>query len=335
MDPIFIIGTERSGTNMLRLMLDAHPSICVPHPPHIFKNFYPLLSKYGDLDKEDNLRCLVNDVVRSVELHHYQWPLGIDREKVFSASLGKGLAGVFGAVYDQYLAHTGKKRWACKSTFMIHHVDLMREVYPGAKFIYMVRDGRDVALSARDSIFSDYSVYYSALRWKREQDLGEQLLERLKEDDIILLKYEELIKDTEKELKRISGFIREEFFPGMLKFFNTREAAKSAGISLAWRNTGRPVMSGNSGKFLAGLSEKEIELFETIAGKELRRFGFELVNKDPKARFGPLSLTFFFIEENVRKALVEIKHLFTDKNNVLRFKKSLFLWSIYLKKRKR
>ena len=48
-DPLFIIGTERSGSNLLRVILDAHSRISVPHPPHIMRYFSPLVARYGDL----------------------------------------------------------------------------------------------------------------------------------------------------------------------------------------------------------------------------------------------------------------------------------------------
>ena len=49
--PLFIIGTERSGSNLLRLILDAHPGITVPHPPHVMNYFAALEGRYGDLQQ--------------------------------------------------------------------------------------------------------------------------------------------------------------------------------------------------------------------------------------------------------------------------------------------
>jgi len=71
MDPIFIIGTERSGTNLLRPILNSHFHIAIPHPPHIMKNFYKLEPLYTDLNKDAQFKRLIKDVVAMVELHPY------------------------------------------------------------------------------------------------------------------------------------------------------------------------------------------------------------------------------------------------------------------------
>ena len=149
MNPIFIIGTERSGTNLLRLILNSHPNIAIPHPPHIMKNFFKLEPLYSDLSKDVNFKKFIQDVVRMVELHPYPWEIRIDKNRVFQDVKDRNLISIFFAVYAQHLEATHKKRWGCKSTFMLYHVALIRRYYPCAKFIYMVRDGRDVAASAK------------------------------------------------------------------------------------------------------------------------------------------------------------------------------------------
>src|SRR5512133_799120 len=114
MNPIFIIGTERSGTNLLRLILNEHNAIAVPHPPHIMKLFAPLESLYGDLTVDRNFRRLIEDVCRMVELHPYPWEIRPDREQLFQGVRDRNLLCVYFGIYDQYLAYAGKQRWCCK-----------------------------------------------------------------------------------------------------------------------------------------------------------------------------------------------------------------------------
>jgi hypothetical protein len=170
-------------------MLNAHSSIAVPHPPHIVKLFSTLERHYGDLNHDRNYRCLIDDVCRMVELHTYPWHIKPDRERIFFQSRDRNLLTIYFQIYDQYLASTGKRRWACKSTFMIEHVEEILRYYPDARFIFMVRDGRDVAVSAKSSIFNHFHVYYSAQRWQREQRLGLDWLARLSPEQISLLNH--------------------------------------------------------------------------------------------------------------------------------------------------
>lgn len=329
MDPVFIIGTERSGTNLLRLMLNAHSNIAVPHPPHIMKFFSPLLPLYGDLKDDRNFRQLIADVCRMVELHPYPWEIRPDRTEVFLKAKERNLLNVYFEVYNQYLGYTGRKRWACKSTFMIEHVEQIRRYYPRASFIYMVRDGRDVAVSAKSSIFNNYHVFYSAQRWKREQEMGLSWLSVLPPDRIMLLKYEDLISDPRSMTKAMCEFLGEEFEEGMLEYHRSAEARKSGGLSVSWENTCRPVMRGNSGKFLRHLEAKEIRLFEAIACDELQRLGYPLTCsreelaciKDEVMRPGPR----YAVHELILRLRAEARHLIKDRNSAARLKKLLFM----------
>ncbi|HBL16047.1 MAG TPA: sulfotransferase [Elusimicrobia bacterium] len=328
-NPIFIIGTERSGTNLLRLILNAHSAIAVPHPPHILKNLFDLEPSYGDLKDDDRFRELIDDAVRVVELHPYPWGFAIDREAVFRDACRRDLLGVYLAIYDQYAAHAGKKRWACKSTHMIRHVALIRQACPGAKFLYMVRDGRDVAVSARETIFNRYSVYYAARLWKEEQDIGLYWLGKLSPDEIHRVRYEDLLRDPRGTVTGICRFLGVDFAPGMLEAHGSSEARKSASLSDAWRNTDQPILEGNSGRFREALTPEEISLYEAIASSELDRCGYGLCrpaqeSESLRARGIPFRLR-YWLEEVLRMLWVQWRYLFLDRSSLQRCKKFWFV----------
>ncbi len=327
--PIFIIGTERSGTNLLRLMLNAHSAIAVPHPPHIMKFFAPLVPLYGDLTRDRNFRTLIGDVCTMVELHPYPWEISPDRERVFREARGRDLISVYFAIYDQYLAWSGKRRWCCKSTFMIDHVGEILSHHPSARFIFMVRDGRDVAVSARESIFNHFHVYYSALRWQREQRLGLEWRARLPGEQIMLLKYEELLAAPEETVRRLCTFLGEEFEPQMLEYHRSREAQKSGSLSISWENTSRPVMRENREKFRTRLTRSEIFLFEAIAMGELRQLGYELTEPEAELVSRREELLrprlSYRIAELLMSLRAEARHLLKDRNSLLRVKKILYM----------
>lgn len=335
--PIFIIGTERSGTNLLRLILNEHAAIAVPHPPHIMKLFTPLLPLYGDLTDDSNFRTLIADVCRMVDLHPYPWEITLDRELVFHEASARELICIYFAIYDQYLQHTGKERWCCKSTFMIDHVADILRFHPDARFIFMTRDGRDVAVSAKSSIFNHYHVYYSAKRWQREQRTGLHWLDKLPDAQIMLLKYEDLTAAPGKKVKALCTFLNLPFDEKMLEYHRLQEAKKSGSLSISWENTAKPVMADNDGKFRKQLSEQEILLFEAIACNELRELGYQTVHAteyllQAKELLGRERPAYRFAELGM-KLKCELNHLLNDKNSVARIKKNLFLAYIcYLRK---
>jgi len=335
--PIFIIGTERSGTNLLRLMLDSHSAIAVPHPPHIMKFFAPLEKHYGDLEKDENFRRLVDDVCTMVELHPYPWEIRPDRERVMREARERSLIAVYFAIYDQYLAWSGKRRWCCKSTFMIEHVAEILRHHPHARFIFMVRDPRDVAVSAKGSIFNHFHVYYTALRWQREQRIGLDWLAKLPPGQLFLLRYEELISSPEETIRRLCGFLGEEFEEQMLEYHRSREAQKSASLSISWENTSRPVLRGNREKFRTRLKRGEIFLIEAICLDEMQELGYgltenmaELEGRREELLRPRLS---YRLEEFFMSLRAETKHLLNDRNSLLRVKKILFMKYLALLRR--
>lgn len=329
MEPIFIIGTERSGTNLLRVILDSHSNISIPHPPHIVKNFFRLEPLYDNLRKDDNFRRLIHDVVKMVELHPYPWEIKINENRIFDNVNNRDLINVFFQIYTQYLTDSGKKRWGCKSTFMINHVALIRKYFPHAKFIYMVRDGRDVAVSAKKSIFNHFSVYFIAKLWKKEQDTGIYWLKELSKEEICLIKYEDLLISPQEVVKSICSFLDEPYEEKMIGFFKTKEAEKSSRISDSWKNTSSPIMKDNFGKFKTQLRPGDIDLFERIAGYELNYFSYLLMNSSYASEGQSQRMVKFkiiyLLEEIILMLKIQARYFLSDKNNFLRYKKFWFL----------
>lgn len=327
--PIFIIGTERSGTNLLRLMLNAHSAIAVPHPPHIMKFFGPLEGRYGNLQVDANFRRLIGDVCRMVDLHTYPWEISPDREQVFSQVVERNLLNVYFQIYDQYLSHSGKRRWACKSTFMIDHVAEILRYHPDARFIFMVRDPRDVAVSAKKSIFNHFHVFYSANRWQREQRTGLDWLAQLPGDRIMLLKYEELTAAPELALRQLCAFLDEPFERGMLEYHRSREARKSGSLSISWQNTSKPVLLGNSEKFRQRLSEREVRQIEAITREEMRELGYAALYPSGLTDTGlTRERPHYRLTESVLKLKAEVTHLLRDRNSAARIRKNLYMSTI-------
>jgi hypothetical protein len=73
MDAIFMVGEQRSGSNLLRVMLGQASEIAAPHPPHILQRMMPLMPLYSDLEDEATFHLLVDDVCRLVEYNPVPW----------------------------------------------------------------------------------------------------------------------------------------------------------------------------------------------------------------------------------------------------------------------
>ena len=145
-----MIGTQRSGSNLLRLMLNQIDNVAAPHPPHILQRIMPLVTNYGDLNQAAAFKVLVDDVCRLVELNPVPWEgVRLDREKVAQRCRENSVVAVFFAVYDILAETCGAEHWCCKSLANVFYLPEIANYSENSKFIYLYRDGRDVALSKK------------------------------------------------------------------------------------------------------------------------------------------------------------------------------------------
>lgn len=327
-DPIFIVGTERSGSNLLRLILNAHSEITVPHPPHIMAYFAPLEKYYGDLGLERNWSRLTDDVMRHVQRHIYHWPAPLNRAPLLAIQPPRDLFDLFAAIYDQHRANTGKARWCSKSTFMIHYTDRILGRYPEARLIWLVRDPRDVAVSSRDSVFNPYHPYHTARLWNQQQKLGLELETRLSPKNLMRCHYEDLIQNPEETVRRICEFLGVEFEPTMLRFFETEEAKTSASLSREWKNTGQPILGANSSRFRERLSPNEIRAIESETGPAMQQLGYAAVNGSGAREPHFFALCTYRVLNEVARIRVEYRSMRQDRNYRLRWSRAVRMFTL-------
>ncbi len=326
MSPIFIIGTERSGSNLLRLILNAHSRIAIPHPPHIMRYLAHVQPRYGDLGDDDNMRRLIGDILTLIDAHIFPWEHTLDVESLLQAVPQRSTFGAVAAIYAQVMRAEGKARWGNKSTFMVHFTDEVRAVYPRARFLLLVRDPRDVAVSARRSVFSPCHPVLAAELWAAQQALGLSLVERLPPGTIHTLRYEDLLDGPEAAIAAVCAFLEEDFEPGMLRFFEGREARKSARLSESWGNTGKPVLTGNTGKYRTRLSPPDILAVEAICAAPMVALGYAPTHSD--AALAAFSLTAadrvkIQLTEVAMWAGVELRSMRRDRNHFRRWRRDI------------
>ncbi len=315
-DPIFIIGTERSGSNLLRLVLNAHSRIAVPHPPHILHYFADLEGAYGPLADDANLERLVDDVLGLLKVHIHPWEMAVDRDRVLAEATPRDLFGVFYALYDQFRESEGKARWGNKSTFVIHHVARIREAYPGARFVWLVRDPRDVAASSRRSVFSPFHPWFTAELWRRQQELGIRHERELPPGSLLRLRYEDLLADPPGAVRHLAAFLGEPFEEGMLAYHRTDAARTASTLSQDWVNTASPVLRHNAGKYRKQLSPAQVRWVESSCGPLMRELGYAPdTDADPSWRPSPRQRAAFAAWDARWRDQVDRRSERTDRNH--------------------
>jgi len=125
--PVFVIGSERSGTTLIMAILGCHPRIAVPEVTWYYPRFKPYLHTFGDLSNKDNFRTLALEMVHGLRMPY--WRMDVDPDTFAdeiverAAEIEQSFAGVFAAMFERYAAHEGKPRWGEKTPYNIFYLD--------------------------------------------------------------------------------------------------------------------------------------------------------------------------------------------------------------------
>ncbi|HKQ31286.1 MAG TPA: sulfotransferase [Burkholderiales bacterium] len=316
--PIFMIGIQRSGSNLLRLMLNQLPNIAAPHPPHILQRMMPLVPVYGNLDDERSFATLVDDVCRLVELNPVPWEgVELDRQRVAAKCRQRSLVGIFGAVYQVFAEARGAEDWLCKSMQNTSYLKEIEACFPDAKYLYLYRDGRDVAVSFRKAVVGEKHYYHIAKEWADTQRLALTHRAIVPSERFASISYEDLTAHPSETMQRLCAFLNVTYHDSMLDFYRSEEAHRAAESSTLWSNVVKPVMAGNTRKFLREASEDDIRCFESVAGEMLDALGYAraFVPSGQEQKFTEADIR-RFDEENRR--LKEETRLNTDADDLKR-----------------
>ncbi len=271
---IQFIGTQRSGSNLLRVMLNQHPEISAPHPPHILQVMMPFLPMYGNLESPENFSQLVDDVCKLVELNPVNWGVQFDRNAIADKCASNSLPQVMKAIYEIKAEKSGATIWCCKSMASIHYIDSIEKSGINPFYIFIYRDGRDVACSFRKAVVGEKHVYHLAMQWKDEQEKSLALCEEVESVRYIKIPYEDFVIDPSVYLKQICSALGLRYESVMLDYASAEESKITAQSGRMWSNLVKPVMTDNSRKYLKELAREDLVIFESVAGDVLDRLGY-------------------------------------------------------------
>jgi hypothetical protein len=279
--PFFLVGAQRSGTTMLRLMLNRHAAFAVPFESEFIPGFHARLSDYGDLRRPEDRRRMLDAIADTPFVQKGR--LVPDKEAVLRRTGEGGYAELVDAVFSEYAVRQGKRRWGDKTPGYVTRLDLLWQLFPGCRIVHLVRDGRDVALSLRRVDWGSTHVPRVAEDWRWKTTLAHKM-GRMLGDHYLEVRYEDLVSAPEIELRRICRFLGESYDPMMLRYPETARA-EIPDDSMQWHATS--VRAPDPEKAYAwkrSMSHADQVLFEHVAGDALARFGYERVHDRPTLR---------------------------------------------------
>ena len=272
--PVFLMCGERSGSNLIRAIMNSHSSFLSPMPLHLIRLIWTQVGKYGDLSKDKNWNMLIRHT--SLILENQVGTIG-DRytEEALKNNVSqRSFENILNFIYSDTMQKQGKERLFLKELYVHQFLPLLLAHYPDAKFVYQVRDPRDVVLSMMKLPLMGGVLSVSHML-RAEQSGFINDYHALTSERVFVQRYEDLIERPQEVLKSLCAFLEVEFEEKMLDFYKTDDSKESAQKSVAWKNLAQPLMTKNKGKYRISLTSLEIGIIETFAERVFDAFEYE------------------------------------------------------------
>jgi len=284
---VFIVGCSRSGTTLLRRILDAHRQIAIIPESQWIPRFF------------EQRKGLTSDGLVTPQLLPYL----LDHPRFTKLCIGAGelrrmlatgqppsYADFVSRIFDLYGKHRCKSLVGDKTPGYVRRTETLHALWPAARFVHLIRDGRDVCLSVADwpkaqkkkpGVFATWkedSVSTTAFWWELSVRAGRQAASLLGPELYYEMRYESLIDNTEEECNALCAFLKLPYDDAMLRFHEGRTRTK-AGLDAkhAWL----PITPGLR-NWRSQMPASDVERFEAAAGGLLGELGYPLTCPTPR-----------------------------------------------------
>jgi hypothetical protein len=257
-DAIFIGGSGRSGTTLLREVLSRHSRVAIGPESHILSGLVSLKRLAG------------------------AWNLRLDELQAMAAA-SPSVIRFAETFFRDYARKIDKPRWADKSPGNVRFIQRILSRFPNGRFVHMLRDGRDVACSLRHHPAQkvvdgkviqrqvNNPISRCARRWARDVSAG---LAWRGHPRYIEVRFEDLTGDPESTIRRLCDFLGEEFEPSMLRSGTDKRRESEPGRWLNNENAAGTIVAKSQARWVAELSRDERDDFVRIAGELLIVAGY-------------------------------------------------------------
>ena len=276
----FIVGVARSGTTLLRMMLDAHSKLAIPHET----DFLAVPEAFD----RGGARAVVEALVRSPRWGDFNLPADEFARAVQNRNPANA-GDLLRTFYQLYAQQRGKPLWGDKSPYYVSAMVDIQRLLPEAHFVHVIRDGRDVALSLGPLWFGPNDVTQMAEMWSQRLRAARRQVPKLR--FYTEVRYEDLVREPAFTLKRLCEFLDLTWEPSMLDYYvhasqrlstelvdlnrEGRLIPRDQRLSIH-RLLGQPPRLDRIERWRQEMSVADLRAFDSIAGEMLKAHGYEL-----------------------------------------------------------
>jgi hypothetical protein len=295
----FIVGSGRSGTTLLRLMLEQHPDLAIPpesYFPISMRHREPRYTSEGGFD----LDRYSQDLLANVRFRTWELDDAVVRARLSGVDRIDWAEAVR-RTFSLYAEREGKPRYGDKTPWFIMRVDELSALFPEARFVHLIRDGRDVALSIHDMSWGPSRTPALAEFWAKRIRRGRRAGVALGPRRYLEIRYEDLVDQPARELVRVCAFLELDFREGMLNYADRAPNARFFRERGQHQHLTKPVTRGLR-NWRREMHPADVEVFEAVAGEELAAYGYERAFPEPSFSARARARTGVELDRQVRLA---------------------------------
>ena len=279
--PIFIVGCDRSGTTLLRLMLNKSPVLYITPETEFLMTLKNNQELYGDFSQIYQRYFFIRDLqTNKATSKTYTFPvfdLTVEEAaQAIEAVSPTDFSGAAQAIFKASANKRNKQRWGDKTPHQVENITALAEVFPDAQFVHIIRDGRDVAISMRKAGWLKGNMLTIAEYWQTKVKAGITAGKTLGKDRYGEIYYERLLQQPTATLKALCNWLGLEYTPQMLEYYHDASSNIQAEYSHLFTLNQKPLDASRAYAWKNKMSKSDRADFESIGGELLQELGYEL-----------------------------------------------------------
>jgi len=281
------------------MMVGAHPRLAVPlSTTGLWYRYGRLLDHYDQLGTAANVELLVQDLLQEERIR--LWDVKLSRDSVLKGLTPCSYPTVIARFHSLYAQSKGKDLWGNIDIATLDDMDMAASWFPRARFIHIVRDGRDVALSHETMPYGTSNVAECALRWTQRLHTNLKMGAILGPNRYLVVRYEDLVLDTKSALRRMCEFLDLSYSAQMLEYTSMVKQKIPDDRRWLWPALDQPPVESKVYRWKREMSETKRIVFENTADKMLSKLGYETYSRIPKRASAYLLELWYFLGQRGR-----------------------------------
>jgi len=279
--PLFIGACPRSGTTLLRSMLNNHPDFAMPAETDFVVPIWLTRGRWGDLGVAANRRRLAEWILdtpgrggRRIRAGAFGRDQAIERVVASAPTLG----AVFAALFAMFAEAKGKARWGDKRPAYAVYVGALFALFPDAQFVNVIRDPRGAVASATQlGWYADEmgsAVASATATWEASVRRVDEVAEKLRPDQLLDVRYEDMVREPAATLRRVAGFCALRGDDDAIEEMITRP--RRGVFNDGWQDRlSEPISTAPIDDWRERLEPQHVALIEHATADSMRRLGYE------------------------------------------------------------